>query len=50
MESGGKWRAFVWGRNLTNKYYWINVAPATDVSTKFAGMPRMFGASVSYSF
>ena len=45
------WRLALWGRNLTDKYYWDTVAPGgPDTNVKNAGMPRSFGLSGSYEF
>jgi len=46
-----KWRVFVWGHNVTNKYYWTNATyvPA-DATVKFAGMPATFGVTMSYRY
>lgn len=49
LNSGEHWRLSLWGRNLTNKYYWNTVAAGgPDTNVKYPGMPRMFGVSASY--
>ena len=45
-----KWRAQIWGRNITNKYYWINVGKILDTVARTAGMPVTYGATISYRF
>ena len=46
----GAWRVALWGENLTDVYYWTIVTGNSDVNVRFAGMPRTFGASLSYTF
>jgi iron complex outermembrane recepter protein len=45
-----KWRAALWGRNVTNEYYWTNVSRASDTIFRLAGMPATYGGSLSYRF
>ena len=42
------WRVWAWGRNITDKYYWNQVAHVNDVLLRYTGMPRTYGVSVSY--
>jgi outer membrane receptor protein involved in Fe transport len=46
----GSWRLMVWGKNVTNKYYWQNVVTAYDVVTRYAGQPATYGVTFRYSF
>lgn len=41
------WRISVFGRNITNKYYWTGVITGSDTTTKFAGMPATYGITFS---
>jgi iron complex outermembrane recepter protein len=51
IESGdGKWRASLWGRNVTNTYYWTAAAHAQDAVVRFAGMPVTYGTSINFRF
>lgn len=50
LESIHGWRVSIYGRNLTNKYYWNSVASAGDGAVRFTGEPRTFGANFSYRF
>jgi outer membrane receptor protein involved in Fe transport len=50
VESDKGWRAGLFVRNLTDKYYWTTVNYTGDTLSKFAGMPRTFGASFSADF
>jgi len=40
----------VWGRNVTDKYYYNNVAHLTDSITRNAGMPATYGITLRYRF
>lgn len=50
IESIHGWRVSIYGRNLTNKYYWNSVASAGDGAVRFTGEPRTYGANFSYRF
>lgn len=45
-----RWSFQVWGRNITNDYYWTNVVLFNDAIVKYAGRPVTYGASISYRF
>ncbi|MDR3509478.1 MAG: TonB-dependent receptor [Caulobacteraceae bacterium] len=49
-SQGGRWVAQVWGRNVTNQYYWTNVTHLTDYVSRLAGMPATYGVSLSYRY
>jgi outer membrane receptor protein involved in Fe transport len=44
------WVGQIWGRNVTNQYYWTNVTHLTDYLSRLAGMPATFGVSISYRY
>ena len=46
----GAWRVEVWGRNVFNKYYYINKSRTSDVVFGFAGMPVTYGITLHYSY
>ena len=46
----GPWRMWFWGRNVTDKYYWNNVAHVNDVLLKISGQPATYGITVSYDY
>ena len=50
VESEDGWRLSIYGRNLSNKYYWNSVASAGDGAVRFTGEPRTFGATFSYRY
>ena len=46
----GPWGVTVWGRNLTDEYYWHSTSGSNSTSTRINGMPRMYGVTFSYDF
>jgi len=50
QNADGRWRAQLWGRNVTNKYYWVQVSHVQDTVDRVAGMPATFGITVGYRF
>jgi outer membrane receptor protein involved in Fe transport len=46
----GRWRGQIWGKNVTNKYYWTSVNYISDTVVKLTGQPRTYGITVSYLF
>ncbi len=46
----GKWSLSVWARNLTDEYYWTSVASNANVVVRFPGLPRTYGASLTFNF
>jgi iron complex outermembrane receptor protein len=47
---GDRWRVSVWGKNVTNSYYWNNVVAAYDTIGRYAAMPATYGISAGYKF
>jgi outer membrane receptor protein involved in Fe transport len=45
-----RWELSVWGRNLTNTYYWASVASNANVTVRFPGQPVTFGASLTVKY
>jgi iron complex outermembrane recepter protein len=50
QNADGRWRAELWGRNVTNKYYWVQVSHVQDTVDRVAGMPATFGITLGYKF
>jgi iron complex outermembrane recepter protein len=47
----GKWRATLWGRNLSNEYYYPSAFNGGNGPfVRSVGMPRTYGVSVDYKF
>jgi iron complex outermembrane receptor protein len=44
------WALSLWGRNLTDEYYWSAVSSNANVVVRFPGKPRTYGASLSVNF
>jgi outer membrane receptor protein involved in Fe transport len=44
----GPWRVQVWGRNVTDKWYWTGAYHVNDVFVRYTGMPATYGVTVSY--
>ena len=49
-DANGKWNVELWGRNLTDEYYWTNVFKATDTTVQVPGNPRTYGVTLGYTF
>lgn len=45
-----RWNLSVWGRNLTDEYYWTAVSSNANVVVRFPGQPRTWGASLTLRF
>lgn len=47
----GPWRVEVWGRNVTDTYYYTEVARLFgDSLVRFTGMPATYGITIGYKF
>ena len=46
----GKWRLAIYGRNITNEYYWTAAYRITDTTVRYAGQPVSYGATAAYRF
>ncbi len=44
------WKVTVWGKNVTNKYYWTNATLSFDTNVRYVGRPAEYGVSVGYEF
>ena len=45
-----KWKVMLWGKNVTDEYYWTSVIPSSDNMARFAGRPATYGITLGYSF
>ena len=43
----GRYRLWVWGKNVTNEYYWSNVFANGDAISRFVAEPATFGLGLS---
>ena len=48
--AGGQWKAFLWGKNVTNKFYILNVLEYTDGRDRFVGMPATYGVTIAFKY
>jgi iron complex outermembrane recepter protein len=49
-SADGRYRFQVWGRNITNKYYWIHVVKIQDTLGRVTGKPATYGFTMSAKF
>lgn len=45
-----RWRAWIWGKNIFNTYYWSNSTTNLESVYRLAAMPATYGASVALRF
>lgn len=51
LEFGAaRYRVWVWGKNVTNEYYWNNVFANGNAIARFVGQPATYGVSASARF
>jgi len=46
----GRWRWTIWGRNVTDTYYWTAATHVQDTIVRYTGMPATYGISLSYRY
>jgi len=49
-DERGHWPVQVWGRNVTDEYYWTNVTHLTDYVSRLSAMPATYGVSLNYRY
>jgi outer membrane receptor protein involved in Fe transport len=49
-DADGRWRAWIWGKNIFNQYYWTNATQSLDSIYRIAAMPATYGVTVSLRF
>ncbi|MGC4252892.1 MAG: TonB-dependent receptor [Sphingobium sp.] len=45
-----RWRAWIWGKNITNKLYWVNVVKSGEMATRYTAMGATYGLGFMYKF
>ena len=40
----------LWGRNVTNTWYWASAVHVTDNLLRYTGMPATYGVTLRYNF
>ncbi len=48
--SNGHYRVWLWGKNVTDEYYWSNVFANGNAIARFVGQPATYGISLSGRF
>jgi outer membrane receptor protein involved in Fe transport len=46
----GHWKLQIWGKNVTDTYYWHSAYYVSDTVARLAGMPATYGFTVSYRY
>ena len=46
----GRWKAMLWGKNVTNEYYWTNVVAGQDTVVRYAARPATYGVTLGFNF
>ena len=46
----GRWEASIWGRNITDEYYWASAATNANTEVRFPGRSASYGATVKVNF
>ncbi len=49
-SSDGRWRASIYGRNITNKSYVTAISTYLDTLIRYRGKPTVYGLSLSYKY
>jgi iron complex outermembrane receptor protein len=49
-RTDGAWRLSIFGKNVTDKYYWTNTLHAYDTDIRYAGRPATYGATLSIRY
>jgi outer membrane receptor protein involved in Fe transport len=49
-QAGEPWKITLWGKNVTDKYYWTNTVAVYDTTVRYVGEPVTYGATLSYRF
>jgi outer membrane receptor protein involved in Fe transport len=44
------WKGVLWGKNVTDTYYWNSAYYVSDTVARLAGMPATYGFTVSYRY
>ena len=50
QRQDGGWRIEVFGRNVTNQYYWTTVSHQIDTVTRLAGLPATYGVRATFRY
>ncbi len=42
----GNWSVMLWGRNITDEYYWHSTGSSNSTATRINGMPETYGITI----
>jgi len=45
-----RWELSVWGKNVTDEYYWVNVLKTQDTLNRYAGSPATYGVTFAIKY
>ena len=45
-----RWTASIWGRNITNTYYYNQAFGAADFITRYVGRPATYGVAFGFKY
>lgn len=49
-QSDDNWRVMLWGKNITDEYYFNSVATTSDSAARLAARPRTYGITFGYRY
>lgn len=49
-DPNGAWSVQIFGRNITDTYYWTNVAKFNDTVRRLTGAPATYGVQIGFEF
>lgn len=49
-SNDGRWKLMLWGKNITDEYYWNAVNSSSEAASRVAGRPRTYGVTVGYQY
>jgi outer membrane receptor protein involved in Fe transport len=49
-SSSGRWKLSLWGRNITNTYYYPTAIRDNDTVNRYAGLPATYGVTLNFRF
>ncbi|MGD9661870.1 MAG: TonB-dependent receptor [Porticoccaceae bacterium] len=45
-----RWKIMLWGKNITDEYYWNSVVSTSESGARMAGRPRTYGLTLGYRY
>ena len=49
-DQSGKWDVSIWGRNITDTYYWMSAATNANTAVRFPGRSPSYGITAKFNF